>query len=333
MFTRLLVALDRSRFAECCIGVAVAIARASDADLDVVCVTEPQAMPGLRLTSNTVAPILAEEYVRTIADRVVSSGIERVHHTVLEGHPATEMCRHACVTGADLLVVASHGRTGFNRAWSHSLADELVRNSGIPVLVLRDASGKTCEPASKRLAHRILVTLDGSELSESVLPAAIAMADSLGAEVHLLRVVQPTRNFMGTWRDPVDSADSEDLGVGPAGLSDVDETAKDIKEASHSLAETMQKVEKYHASVFMHIVRDADVAGAIVDFSLAHDMDIIALASRGRGLSRLIVGSVADRILRSCELPILTLHAKTVDITLPLAADEVAQQLPAYSGI
>src|SRR5215472_16436280 len=118
VFRKLLVPLDRSSLAEEAISQAAAIARATNASIEIVLVH--QAFP---FGGYTDLPWAAEDgtaeqkYVEAIASEIASGANVSVKGTVLHGDPAEMICRHARDIGADLLVMTSHGRTGFSRAW------------------------------------------------------------------------------------------------------------------------------------------------------------------------------------------------------------------------
>jgi len=84
----------------------------------------------------------AEEYLKRIADSVNVPGAN-FSHEVLEGKPADMLADYATQNGMDLIVIASHGRSGVSRWVLGSVADRIVRNSCVPVMMVR-APG--CEP-------------------------------------------------------------------------------------------------------------------------------------------------------------------------------------------
>ena len=85
---------------------------------------------------------VAEEYLKEVAEKVDIAGTE-VRHEVLEGKPADMLADFATQKEVDLIMIASHGRSGVSRWVLGSVADRIVRNSCVPVMMVR-APG--CEP-------------------------------------------------------------------------------------------------------------------------------------------------------------------------------------------
>jgi len=104
-----------------------------------------------------------------------------------------------------------------------------------------------------------------------------------------------------------------------------DECAEQVEEMARNLrAETGLSVEA-------RVVVGESTAKSIVDFAAAHSMDVIAMATHGRGASRLLLGSVADKVLRSSGLPMLVQRPAVGGAAVELNAAEVEAQLPSLA--
>jgi len=78
------------------------------------------------------------------------------------------------------------------------------------------------------------------------------------------------------------------------------------------------------------VIVASNVAHGIIDFALGHDIDAIAMSTHGRGASRLVLGSIADKVLRASGLPLL-LH-RPVEVAVPAEAKPlVAEEVPSWS--
>jgi nucleotide-binding universal stress UspA family protein len=146
--------------------------------------------------------------------------------------------------------------------------------------------------------RKILVPLDGSSLAEAALPTAVEMAKASGAELLLLRAAH-ARTFLA-----VDSAEAEIRVVGEA-------------EAY------LDAVEKRLAAGGLTRIRTAVWYGApapcIVEATQLYGVDLIVLSTHGRsGLGRLILGSVAESVLRGTRAPILVLRDGQAPLELPM---------------
>lgn len=139
---------------------------------------------------------------------------------------------------------------------------------------------------------RILVPLDGSKASEAILPQVTKLAEALGAEILLLRVVTT----------PVFEFANADF-VPPLSPS---ETHPDLYSQADGY---LQRVafDLFPSSVTVtHQVMGGPVPDAILDTANALETDLIAMSTHGRGgLARMVLGSVADEIVRRSHLPVL----------------------------
>jgi nucleotide-binding universal stress UspA family protein len=106
----------------------------------------------------------------------------------------------------------------------------------------------------------------------------------------------------------------------------VQHVIQDLEEVARGLRE------RGGVKVDAHVIVGGRVAEDIIDFARGHDIDVIAMSTRGRGASRILLGSVADKLLRASGLPILLQRPVGVgDDESLLSAADVAEQLPALS--
>lgn len=319
MFTKLLVPLDRSPLAEQAIGQAAAIARASQAEIDFVLVHQPLPFAGFG-----DAPWSGDEwndehrYLESIVEDLASGASVPATHTVLRGATVEMICQRAWDVEADLIVMTSHGRTGLSRAWLGSVADGVLRQSSIPVLVLRPIETKKDRLSAHHLFNRVLVPLDGSVLGADILPSAFSLARCSNAQVTLVRIIQPV---------PLMTLDIGIPFAYPPAIQDGSATDRLVAEAKQQLEEVVR-----HSTGHGNVTVDADVvvadhvAQGIIDFAREHATDVIAMSTHGHGASRFFMGSVADKVLRGSGLPML-LH-RPVDIlesTKPVEVESLSQ--------
>ena len=216
--------------------------------------------------------------------------------TLEDGPIADALGGHARRHSVDLIVMATHARRGIARIWLGSVADRLIRETGIPVLAVRPPSLAT-ELASGSCFKRILVALDGSALAEKSLKPALALAELEQAEVTLLRVVPSEKDI------PVGEMHAL---IGPA-------RARDTDEAQSYLAGLQVTLAEHRVPIHSAVVVAADVPAAILGFAETHDVDLVAIATHGRGgISRAMIGSVADRVLSDGGISALILHPSNV---------------------
>ena len=306
MFRKLLVPLDRSPLAEQALGQAVAIARAAHAGIDLVLVHQPMTLGGFGDAPWNAEQLDAEQkYLQSIAGQLAAAASVPVTSAVLHGEAIEMISRRATEVVADLVVMTSHGRTGFSRAWMGSIADGVLRHVPVPVLLLRAAEPRADRFAAVPPFRRILVPVDGSSLAMEMLTSAAALARCSDARMTLLRVVHPVPIMT------VDIDVATGIGAGmPFGHAlqpeDVIATGQLVREVKGTLADTAQQLMEREGIVVDHLVIvSSHVAQAILDFAGAHDVSLIAMSTHGRGVSRLLVGSVADKVIRGSGVPVM----------------------------
>jgi nucleotide-binding universal stress UspA family protein len=318
MFSKILVPLDRSSLAEQAIGQAAAIARGSGggATIDIVLVHEPFPFAGYAdLPWDGGESDAEQKYVEAIAAEITSGAGVPATSAVLRGTPADMICQRVRETGAQLVVMTSHGRTGFSRAWLGSVADAVMRNSTAPVLMLRPEHGAAdrVAPPDKSI-KRVLVPLDGSSLAASVIPSAATLAEAAHATLLLVRVV-PIVPVLTAY-EPTTAITVVPLVSDPAATTQLADAARQEIEA---VADRLRDDTKL--AVEAHVVVDERPANAIVDFATANDVDVIAMSTHGRHASRWLFGSVADKVLRASQIPVLLYRAIETD-DRPVGLDE-----------
>jgi nucleotide-binding universal stress UspA family protein len=148
---------------------------------------------------------------------------------------------------------------------------------------------------------KILVCLDGSELAEKVLPYAIEEAKRFDSELVLFRVVSEpylvSLALPGMPGVPLDAGRTEQREL---------EEEKDAEQYLKSIAEKLQTEKNLRVSYASAI----GAAGqAIVAYCEKHEIELIAIASHGRsGPGRVILGSIAEYVIRHSKLPILLIR-------------------------
>lgn len=298
MLQSLLVPLDGSEFSEGTLSLAQALAKATGGSLHLAHVHVPH--PPDHFLSNTqfhYEGLDLEEYEAHHRDQEQSylADVEArmskdtpVDTALLEGHVAEEVARHAEAVNADLVLITTHGHTGVSRMWLGSVADALIRTTCLPLLVIHPAVGSHV-PAPVVTFKHIMVPVDGSDLSASILGPASDLARATGAKLTLVHVVSSSA-VLGTRIFPVLPDD-----VAPA-----------MEKAREYLDGKAAELRSQGLTVEAHVEEHEAPGRAIAAIADKLDADVIALATHGYGgLRRALLGSVADKVLRSSPLPLL----------------------------
>ena len=295
----ILVPLDGSDFSESVLGTAIDLARGWDARLEIVTVHE--AVPALDHDLwETASREWSERYIEEVADRIEYKSGLKVPATSLDGSPAEAIQHHSLARGADLIVMATHGRGPMSRFWLGSTADGLVRHSTVPVLLLRPD-----EDAPERLPNfeprKVVVPLDGSPESEAILAHAITLAGDEGTEFDLVRVYPYAKDFSSSYLPHTVQMNTDLL----------EERRKAAEEYIQAEADELVK---QGLSARGHVVVEDNPATGILDFAERTGADLIAMSTHGRGgVPRLVLGSVTDKVVRGAQIPTLVCHPPAVD--------------------
>ena len=202
--------------------------------------------------------------------------------------PATGIIDYAMEHDMDLVVMGTHGRKGMDRLLSGSVAEEVVRGAPCPVFTVLAPSGERGDTP----IDRVLVPVDLSEQSTLVLDHATALATAYGAPIDLLHVVEETAFPTAYGMDPLTPSHP-----------DVQERAR---EALKALA---AEIEDFDEPLNTHILAGY-AARDIVDFAEEYAADLIVMATHGRtGLQRFLIGSVAEKVVRSAPCPVFTVKS------------------------
>ncbi len=141
MLKKIVVPLDGSALAEAVLPQVIEFARALGAELLVLRVAFAHVFPGVDATEMEVETVRqAEEYVAGVATQLTEAGIA-VRTSVRYGKPAVEIVSHVADNHADLVAMSTHGRSGLSRLVMGSVAEAVVRNAGVPVLLVHPQHG------------------------------------------------------------------------------------------------------------------------------------------------------------------------------------------------
>ncbi|HZA98048.1 MAG TPA: universal stress protein [Gemmatimonadales bacterium] len=297
-FQSIVVPLDGSPLAEQAIPMAQAIAERARCRLKLVLIHQPLIMmePGPNYTKVELAMYKADrEYLKLVTARLRQPLGRSVSSAILDGSPVAQtLAAYIRELGADLVVMMSHGRGGLGRAWLGSVTDQLIRFTEIPVLVVRTSEDMEPKPGMEQ--KEILVALDGSPLAEAALGPAVALARLWDAEVSLVQVVQaitlgsaPHLTFPSDYSDQV--------------------TAIRRDSAQDYISDMAERVRESGVRASGVAVVGAAVAETLIKLAAPDRVGLMAVATHGQGgLKRLVLGSVADKLVRGAPVPVLVVR-------------------------
>lgn len=228
----------------------------------------------------------AQEYLNRLSTSLRDAG-ETVSVAEYEGDPATVIVNEAEKVPDTLIAISTHGRSGVTRWVLGSVAEKVLNATTNPLLMIRgkpvegssppDLPAPSQEWAALVDVKTIVVPLDGSPVSEQVLPHAVALAKSL------------------------------DASVVPVGVST---SANDDAQVSEYLNNAVQQLGQEGVISEGGQLLHGDPAGAILDMTQRTTGCLVAMTTRGRsGVQRWVMGSVTDRVVRHSGTPVLVVRA------------------------
>lgn len=285
VYHNILVPLDGSDVAEHAIGFAVDLARRHQARLLLVCIADSLDAEKVQLPLAVEQMTCQEAQARleTLRHQLRDEGIEVTTRVIESSEPGVALERLIEAESVQLVVMSTQGWAGMLR-WVFGPDVESALNSlAVPLLLVRPTT------------YKIVVPLDGSSWSESAIPQAKEIARAFEAEIILLHVFQsPASDY------------APQLAL--AGQQDaVERPYEEMREILIGLRNTLRR-EGIRARE--HIIRSNNPAQAIVDFVESEaGVSMIVMSTHGRtGISRLLMGSVAQKVIKSVRCPVTLVH-------------------------
>jgi nucleotide-binding universal stress UspA family protein len=231
------------------------------------------------------------EYLKGVAQ---TFPYPNVSLSVGKGRAAEVIIAKAVAEKKTLIIMATHGRSGFNRWLLGSVAEKVLRGSANPMLMVRAKAEAKAEGAAP--LKSILVPLDGSNLAESVLPAALEIAQKLNLEIVLFRAFNVPYTVFGAVRDH---------------LPIVDELLGGIKaEAREYLERKAQELKKQGVNKVSYVLGQGASADQIISMGRKTPDNLIAMCTHGwSGVKGWALGSITETVVRHSGDPVLIIRA------------------------
>ncbi|MFZ5540153.1 MAG: universal stress protein [Pseudomonadota bacterium] len=238
-------------------------------------------------------------YLAAEANRVLEPAVARllraglvVRSSFAVGVPGAEIARAAARSGADLIVMGSHGHSAVKGLLLGSVTHAVLASCTTPLLVVRDAA------APSRESLRVGIAVDGSKFSEAAVRYAIAHRDLFGEspELMLLHVVPDLAAFVipGLADAPLQLYRPEQI------------VALQTKRLERAVAPARKQLERAGLKAETVCLVGNDAGDEIAAYAKQNKLDVLVLGSHGRGaLKSAVLGSVATRVAAQCRTPLL----------------------------
>jgi nucleotide-binding universal stress UspA family protein len=280
MMRKILTAMDGSKTSESVLPYLETLLASQDANVTLVKV----------LASDSPAQVReATAYLNRIAAGLRGKGAI-VDTQVLAGRSAPAIVDMAVRGRFSLILMCSRGKTGIKRFLMGSVAEEVLRRSPIPVFIVHPLTRTT----GKMRIKRIVVPLDGSHRSGSILPHVAPLAKATGAKLLFMTIVEP--------RSKHDYP---------------------VEVVARNVFREQKRLHRQGIPTELAI-RYGDPVVEILSFGDVQNADMVALSTHGRtGLERALYGSVAESVLRKGQLPLMVLRTGGKFVPDPIHAPKV----------
>ncbi len=308
MYTRILTPLDGSEFSEQVLPYARALASRLSLPMTLLMAVEPE-HPNI---SRSLNPELywqhteshraghAEGYLASAAARLRGAGLS-IDTTSPHGEPAAAIVEEAAKDPGILIAMASHGRSGLARWWMGSVADKVLHLAHNPLLIIRSQAEPPADQESS--LERLIVPVDGSEVAEEILPHVAYLATAMGLSVDLVRITLSEAEYY--------QAMSMGLRVLPPALPSFQSFSEAVDgEAQGYLSGVKASLVQQGVTSVEERVMQGAAADSIVDLATSGPNALVAMTTHGRsGVGRMILGSVAERVVRQSGGPVLVVRS------------------------
>jgi nucleotide-binding universal stress UspA family protein len=294
MFKHLLVPLDGSRLAEAALPVAASLAQGLQASVTLLHIVERDPPRAVHGDAHLTNPDEALAYLEEVVRRAFASGIvaECHVHSAEVGDVARSIVDHGEELAPDLVVMCTHGRGGLRGLLFGSIAQQVVGQGAIPVLLIPPAASR--RPGSFA-CRRLLVALEGSSTHDEALQPAAELARALQAALHLL-VVVPTLSTLA-WDQAAPGR------LAPGTMSTLLEFEAERADDHIRQHEEALRAQGLQATVE---VRRGDPSAVIVKAARRAEADLIVMGTHGRhGVDAIWAGSVTPKVSARSHLPLL----------------------------
>ena len=237
-----------------------------------------------------------EAYIQQVAKTVKEQLGEKakVEPILLSGKANREIIDYSKKENINLIAMVTHGKFGIKRWILGSTADKVIREASKPVLLIRAETPLATR--EKGIMNNILTPLDGSKLSEFILPHVEVLAtetsSKVNPEVTLLQVIPPAYYI------PSGRAVTQ-VSYSKTEIEQLKAKARSYLEKIGSRLKSKQIAVKYEVAV-------GDAAEKITEIACKINANLIVMSTHGySGFSRLFLGSTADRVLHHGNTPLL----------------------------
>jgi len=293
MYEKILVPLDGSEIAEVALPYAEELAGRLGSEITLISVSHSAEEQDQQIFQSYIQKTV--ESMRERAERYFERPSERaieVNSAILVGNPAEKIVDYADSGDIDLIVMATHGRSGISRWALGSVADKVLRATERPVVLVR-AQNAHPYMHKKDILSKMLVPLDGSKEGEAVIPYIEELVSKLGGEIIFFQVLALAYHVHIS-------------GDAAVQVPYTEKEMEPLKMSAQSYLKKMGSKLKERGIPTKYEVKVGAAGYEIIKLADEINADLVAMLTHGRsGIGRWVFGSVAERVVRSGNTPVL----------------------------
>lgn len=292
--TRILCPVDFSDCSRRALDYAIAIGRCFGADIEVLHVTPEPFVVGRAEMQIRLDALRTEAYADAVAQTkqfVESAGISdlRVHVSVERGNPSMEIVTRAPNGGSGLIVMGTHGRSGFERMALGSVVEKVLRRVHCPMLTVPP---RAVELRAETMFSRVLCPVDFSRSSAWALEFASSLTGRTKGKLVVLHAIEAVAE------EPLEQR-----------RFSVPELRQQLHEDAKERMRTTLAAEGHHPQAPEVLIVAGRAYVEILRVAADRNVDTIVMGVRGRGaIDRLMLGSTTDHVIRASTCPVLTVR-------------------------
>jgi nucleotide-binding universal stress UspA family protein len=276
---KILTPLDGSKTAETVLPYIKYLASQFDSKIEVLGV-------GIGNKNRRVNRLL-NEYIDIAVSNLNAEKIE-AEAVVIYGSAADKILNYSKQNDIDLIIMATHGRSGVKRWWMGSVAEKIISQSITPVLLIPSKKKRATQTKKITSIDQILIPLDGSNIGQAALDHIEHVARKTRAAINLIQVIST----------------SGSMEASLLGNANWDSFFKAMRKAASDYLESLVEELKGHGISAKYDILIGNPAAEIIEYARKNKADLIAMSTHGRtGLARWVLGSTADKVLHGAGMP------------------------------
>jgi len=296
IFKNVLVPVDFSEGSESAFKLALFFGKGKGAKIYLThIISDPQITDPL-YTANIYPKIYFDDIKRELEEKIRNmyapriDGVGEIDVIVTQGYPSSEISILTEKLDIDLVVMGTHGRHGFSHMLLGSVAEKVIRESKVPVLTVKLDHKIAVESYN---INNILVPVDFSEMSEKAFDVALKIGSFFNSEITVLFVNQPVSYY-------------------PYYLSDYYSEESLIEKIDEQVVTKLAVLVKGRGAGYRNIntvIKRGDPHQKINEVADETGSNMIIMGTHGRkGLAHMVMGSVAERVVRTSHIPVMTVR-------------------------